>query len=176
MVRDSWSHAGECCSDLALLILTFRSEPSPHSPTDGCTLCTRSSLSATRVSWKHFTSSKTSHRHCRCKHGRCSTRQHLRQRAHSMPQRLVALAGSRGWEAHRQRTHTTCSRGRHQRQMARQDEGMASWSCLQLSTPHHDGLLLRRARCQLRSCSRWDSIPNRSQCFPQYTRMRQHQR
>ena len=54
-----------------LASLSYCSEPSPHSPTDGCILCTRSSLSATRVSWKHFTSSKTSHCHCGCKHGRC---------------------------------------------------------------------------------------------------------
>ena len=54
---------------LASLCICF--EPSPHSPTDGCTLCTRSFLSAARVSWKHFTSSKTSHCHCGCKHGRC---------------------------------------------------------------------------------------------------------
>ena len=130
--------------------------------TDDCTLCTRSSLPATRVSRMHFTP-KTPHYYCGRKHGRRSTRRRLRQCVHGMLQGLVALAGSRGREAHRQRTHTTCSRGRRQRQMAWQDEGMALWSCLQWSIPCQDGVLLRRARCQPRPCSQWDLIPNRLQ-------------
>ena len=178
MVCDPRSRAGERTSELALLTLASRFEPSLHSQcnapnpprltllTDDCPLCTRRSLPATRVSWEHF-ASKMCHYHRGRKHGRCSTRQRLKQCVQRMRQSLVALAGSRGREANRQRAHTTCSRGRRQHQKARRGGVMASWRCLQLSTPRHDGLLLRRAPCQLRPCSRWDSIPNRSQCFSQ---------
>ena len=186
MVCDPRSRAGERTSELALLTLASRSEPSLHSPcnapnprltllTDNCPLCTRRSLPATRVSWEHF-ASKTSHYHRRRTHSRCSTRQRLRQHAQRMLRHLAALAGSRGREANRRPTHTTCWRRRRQRLMARQDECMALWSCLPLSTPHHDGLLLRRARCRLRSCSRWNSIPSRLQSFSRHTLLRQRQR
>ena len=187
MVGDPRSRAGERTSELALLTLASRSEPSLHSPcnapnplrltllTDDCPLCTRRSLPATRVSWEHF-ALKMSHYHRGRKHGRCSTRQRLKQCVQRMRQSLVALAGSRGREANRQRAHTTCSRGRRQRQMAPQNEGIASWSCLQSSTLRHDGPLLRRARCQLRPCDRSDSISNRLQCFSRRTLVHRHQR
>ena len=113
MVCDPRSRAGERTSELALLTLASRSEPSLYSPcnapnpprltllTDDCPLCTRSSLPATRVSWEHF-ASKMSHYHRGRKHGRCSTRQRLKQCVQRMRQSLVALAWSRGREANRQ--------------------------------------------------------------------------
>ena len=167
MVRDPRSRAGERSSYFALPTLASRSKPSPHSP-DGRlhSLCTHSSLPATHVPWKHFTP-KIPHHYCGRKHRRCSMPRCLWPRVHSTLQRWVTLAGSRSREADRQRTRTTCLRGWRQHQMAPQDEGVATWSCLQLSMPRHNALLLRRARCQLQPCSRWDSIPDRSQCFAQ---------
>ena len=152
MVCDPRSRAGERASDLSLLaragslnprlnVLLLRtlasrskrSEPSLHSLTNGCTLYTRSSLPATRVSWKHFTSLKTSHCYCGRKHSRCLTQQRLRQRAHTMRQRLVALVGSHGQQGNTHPTHTSCWRQRHQQRLPvrivhqqRQGGGMAS--------------------------------------------------
>ena len=103
MVCDPRSRAGERASDLALLTLASRSEPLPHSPnapnprltllTVDFALRTRSSLPATRVSWKHFTSSKTSHCHCGRKHGHCWTRQHALRSIEMHDARLVRVTG-----------------------------------------------------------------------------------